>query len=114
MHRTMIAKMGGEILGATVSAVGGILAAGESAAITTSAIVAVLGFAGLLVRQVMTGQRAIWQIVAAKDREIQDEKDANHYLRWEMERLRYLYGERQVDPGPYTPRRPNVAPAQGA
>lgn len=101
----VIAKLAGEVAGAALSALTGILAAGESTAITSGAIVAVLGFAGMLVRQIVGNQKLYIGIVAAKDSELIERDDTIHYLRWELESMRYRIGERQVDPGPYTPRR---------
>ena len=105
MDRSLGVKFLGEIFGATTSAIAGVIAMGESTPLTAGAIVAVLGFAGLLVRQVVQSQQAIWQIVAAKDVEIREAQELNHYLQWELESMRYRHGERQVDPGPYIPRR---------
>lgn len=106
MDRGLELKFLGEIGGAAASGIAGIMAVGESTALTASAIVAVLGFAGLLVRQVVLAQRAIWEIVAAKDQEKEAIQDENHYLRWELESMRFRHGERQIDPGPFIPRRP--------
>lgn len=106
MDRGLELKFLGEIAGAAASGIAGIMAVGESTALTASAIVAVLGFAGLLVRQVVLSQRAIWEIVASKDQEKADLQDANHYLQWELESMRFRHGERQMDPGPFVPRRP--------
>lgn len=105
MDRGLELKFLGEIGGAAASGIAGIMAVGESTALTASAIVAVLGFAGLLVRQVILAQKAIWEIVAAKDQEKAELQEANHYLQWELESMRYRIGERQVDPGPFIPRR---------
>lgn len=99
-------KVLGEILGAAAAATAGIFSAGASEAmpLTVTAIGAVLGFATLLVRSVLSSQRIYVEIVAAKDRELAERDDTIHYLRWEAERLRYRYGEREVDPGPYVAR----------
>jgi len=105
MDRGLGVKYLGEIGGAAISAITGVLAVGESTTLTAGAIVAVLGFAGLLVRQVVQSQQAIWQIVAAKDAEKADLQDTIHYLQWELESMRFRHGERQVDPGPFIPRR---------
>jgi hypothetical protein len=107
----ILLKLGAEVLGAAASAILGIIAVGESTPLTYSAIVAVLGFAGLLVRQITANQKMYVEIVASKDIELAQRDDALHYLRWEMESMRYRYGERTVDPGPYAPRRPPGAPA---
>lgn len=102
-------KLGAEVAGASLSALAGLLAASDGDSILTGgAIVAVLGFAGLLVRQIVGNQRLYIDIVEGKDREIHERDETIHYLRWEMESLRYRHGERQVDPGPYTPRYPNA------
>lgn len=98
-------KILSEIVAATGSAVVGILAATDSTVITVTAIGAVLGFAGLLVRQVVVQQKAVWEIVTATKAEAESAKDEAHYAHWELEKLRYSYGERVIDPGPYTPRR---------
>lgn len=105
----MIGKIA-EVVGATGAASAGIIAAGESMPITVTAIGAVLGFATLLVRSVTANQRVYVEIVAAKDREIADRDDTIHYLRWENESVRFRHGERDVDPGPYIPRRPPYVP----
>lgn len=110
MDRVLAFKMIGEVGATSLSAVTAVLAVGESTPLTYSAIVAVLGFAGLLVRQILQAQKAIWKIVAAKDAELAQRDDALHYVKWELESMRYRVGERQVDPGPYVPRRPYVAP----
>lgn len=102
----ILAKLGGEIAGATTSAVVGIFAVSDNTALTVTAITAVLGFAGLLVRQVVVAQKAIWQIVSAKDARIAELEETDHYKSWEMEKLRFTYGERILDPGPYIPRKP--------
>jgi hypothetical protein len=100
----VLVKALGDIAGATGSALLGIIAAdGNNTAITITAIGAVLGFAGLLVRQVVQAQRAIWLIVRAKDEEIDRQREALHYSDWEKEKLRWSYGERPLDPGPYVP-----------
>lgn len=103
--RTATVKLLAEAMGAVGSAVAGIIAVGDSAALTTSAIVATLGFAGLLVRQIVLGQRASLTIIDLKDREIDRRDDELHYLRWELETLRYRHGERLTDPGPFIARR---------
>lgn len=105
MNKPMIVlKLGGEILGVTASALTGLLAVGESTALTSGAIVAVLGFAGLLVRQVTSNQKLYIGIVASKDHDLAERDETIRYLRWELESMRYRHGERQVDPGPYVPR----------
>lgn len=113
MDRMLAFKFVGEVGGAAGSAITAVLAVGESTPLTYSAIVAVLGFAGLLVRQIIVAQKAIWQIVAAKDVELAQRDDALHYVQWELESMRYRHGERQIDPGPYVPRRALTSP-QGA
>lgn len=107
----MMGKIGAEVFGVVSSAWVGILAVGESSVLTTSAIVATLGFAGLLVRQVMTAQQAVWQIARAFEERAESAEDREHYVRWQMESLRYRHGERVDDPGPYIPRRPAGATA---
>ena len=104
-------KAGIDITGAAASAILAIFAAGESTPITYSAIVAVLGFAGLLVRQIVNNQKLYIGIVAAKDAEITERVAEIHYLRWEIESMRFRHGERAIDPGLYIPRTP---PAIGA
>lgn len=99
-----------EAIGAVGASAVGIIAAGESMPITVTAIGAVLGFATLLVRSVTANQRVYVEIVAAKDREIADRDDTIHYLRWENESIRFRHHEREVDPGPYIPRRPPYIP----
>lgn len=106
-----VVKALAEIGGAVGSAVAGIFAVGESTPLVVTSIGAVLGFATLLVRSVMSNQRVYVDIVAGKDRELAQAFDQIHYLRWENEALRFRYGEREVDPGPYIPRRrpePNI------
>jgi hypothetical protein len=48
-----------------------------------------------------------WEL-ALKDwqhrRDLWDAESRLHEARWESERLRYTYGERAIDPGPYVPR----------
>lgn len=100
----ILVKLGAEVLGAAGSAIVGIVAAGESTTLTASAVVAVLGFAGLLVRQIVNNQKLYIGIVAAKDNEIAERVAEIHYLRWEIESMRYRHGERTIDPGPYVPR----------
>lgn len=102
----ILVKLGAEVLGAVGSAIVGIVAAGESTTLTASAVVAVLGFAGLLVRQIVNNQKLYIGIIAGKDKEISDRDDIIHEIRWEMESMRYRIGERTIDPGPYVPRRP--------
>lgn len=99
-----LVKVLSEIAGASFSALVGIFAATDNTLITVTAITAVLGFAGLLVRQVVVAQKAIWEIVKAKESEAEAAKDEAHYAHWELERLRYAYGERVIDPGPYSSR----------
>lgn len=101
----MLARALVDVAGATGSAVVGIIAAEtNNTAITVTAIGAVLGFAGLLVNQVIRAQKAIWLIVRAKDDEIAGLRESLHYAEWEQQRLRWSYGERPTDPGPYSPR----------
>lgn len=107
MGRSYAVKMLGEIAGAGGSAVVGIFAAaGESTSLVVTAIGAVLGFATLLVRSVMANQRVYVEIVASKDREIAERDDTIHYMRWELDTIRFRHKEREIDPGPYIPRRP--------
>lgn len=102
-----LAKIATEAAAMTASAVAGILGAADSnLAVTVTAITATLGFAGLLVRQVMASQKALWNIIRYKDEELETERDINHVLRWEADKLRYTYNETGIDPGPYRPRRP--------
>lgn len=108
MERSIFVKVLLEVAGAAVSAGTGILAVGESAPITVTAIGAVLGFATLLVRSVLKTQKVYVDIVATKDTEIAARDDTIHYLRWENESIRFRAGQREVDPGPYTPRRATV------
>lgn len=101
----MLAKLGGEAAGVMIAAVGGVLAASaQETAGTYVAISAWVGFAGLLVRHVVRSQQAVWRIVAEKDAEIAGLRDQLHYAEWEQSMLRYSYGERSVNPGPYQPR----------
>lgn len=97
-------KVGVEVLGISASAIAAILAADDSTVITSGAVVAVLGFAGLLVRQIVGNQKLYIGIVASKDRDISERDEIIRYLRWELETMRYRIGERQIDPGPYVPR----------
>lgn len=109
MGRVAIVKHLAEVAGAAGSAATGILAAGESTPLVVTSIGAVLGFATLLVRSVMANQRVYVEIVAGKDRELAERDDVIHYLRWENESIRFRHGERELDPGPYVPRRPPAA-----
>lgn len=105
-------KVLAEIAGAVGSAAAGILGAGaESLPLTGTAIAAVLGFATLLVRSVLSSQRVYVEIVASKDRELAERDDTIHYLRWENESIRFRHGERELDPGPYIARRRPEPPA---
>lgn len=111
MERPMTAlRLGADIAGASISAMVGVFAASDDSFITGGAIVAVLGFAGMLVRQIVGNQRIYIGIVEGKDREIREHAETIHYLRWEAETLRYQYGERAVSPGPYVPRHPATDP----
>lgn len=109
----LLVKALGEVAGVTGAALAAINGAVDNnTAITVTAIGAVLGFAGLLVRQVVLAQKAIWLIVKAKDEEIAEHKategelrEALRYSEWEKEKLRWTYGERNLDPGPYAPKR---------
>lgn len=92
-------KLLAEIGAATASAVIGILAAADSSVVTGGAVVAVFSFATLLVREVLKQHRTLWEMIDAA-------RDDAHYAHWEAERLRFNYGERALDPGPYIPRRP--------
>lgn len=88
-----------DIVGVAVSATVAIVtAAADTTIVTSGAVVAVLGFAGLLVREVVKQHRTLWEMIEAA-------RDGEHYARWEVERLRFAYGDRAVDPGPYIPRR---------
>lgn len=100
----VLIKLGGEIFGTTVSAIIGVVTASDNGALTVTAIGGVLTFAGLLVRQVVKSQDAVWKINAAKDVRIEELEERDHYRSWEFETLRFRYGERQMDPGPYVPR----------
>ena len=102
-------KLLGEICGIAGSAVTALVAAGDSVPLTGTAIVAVLGFATLLVRSVLANQHVYVEIVAQKDRELAERDDTIHYLRWENDSIRFRHGEREIDPGPYVPRRPVLA-----
>ncbi len=104
-HMLIAMKVGFEVTAATSSTLIGIVAVDESAPLMYGAFVAVFGFAGLLVRELVKAQRAIWQIVEAKDRQIADRDDVIHYLRWEHEKYRFEQGDRTMDPGDYHPRR---------
>lgn len=111
-RQVILAKMLADLTLGTMSGVISLLAVGESTTITYSAVAAVLVFAGLLVREVVKAQRAVWLIVEAKDRqlaakdaEMDEVLETKRYLRWELEKLRYTYGERTMDPGPYSARR---------
>lgn len=106
----LVVKMAGEVAGAAGAAIMGILATGESTPLVVTGIGAVLGFATLLVRSVVANQRVYVDIVAAKDREVAERDDVIHYLRWENETIRFRHGERELDPGPYIPRRPPELP----
>lgn len=110
----LIAKVGGEAIGLTFSAMMGVFAAGESAALTTSAIVAVLGFAGLLVRQVVAGQKAVWEIARAMETRAEAAEEREEFVRWQLEHVRFRHGERPTDPGPFVSRRPTVPAPLGA
>jgi hypothetical protein len=116
MGRVDVMKLLIEITATVGSAITGIFAVGESTPLVVTSIGAVLGFATLLVRSVMANQRVYVDIVAGKDRELAQAFDQIHYLRWEAETLRYRHGERELDPGPYIPRRPpdNIPPPPGA
>lgn len=92
--------MVGEIAGAAGSAIGTIIAAGvEAPTMVIAGITAVFGFATLLVRSVLAQQRE-------SNEALELEKDQSHYLRWENDTLRFRFHERELDPGPYVPRRP--------
>lgn len=100
----LAAKVAIEAVGVVAGTAAGVFAVTDNTAITVTAITAVLGFAGLLVRQVTSAQKYVWQIVEAKDKRIEELEDHDHYMSWEMEKLRFTYGERIIDPGPYMPR----------
>lgn len=102
----VIAKLAAEVGLVAVSGMASILAASGDTAITYSAIVAFIGFTGLLVRQVVGNQRMFVGIVAAKDAQLAERQQTIDYLRWENETIRYRHGERELDPGPFTPRAP--------
>lgn len=113
--RTMVLKLVGEALGIGGSVAAWVLGATEPAPLTYGALGATLVFTGLLVRQITTNQRVYIAIVAAKDRELAmkdwqhrrdrwDDGERINEARWETEKLRYTYGERPIDPGPYMPR----------
>lgn len=101
----VLGKIVADIAAMSIAAWVGIVVAAESTPIAVSAIVAVLGFAGLLVRLVVKAQQAVWDIVEAKNAEIDTLREDLHYSEWEKERLRFTYGERVVDPGPFVPRK---------
>ncbi len=75
----------------------------------------VVGFAGVLIQQILKYQKSVWDIVKEKDSTIKskdaqlDQKDKVihardlmiNYLQWERESARFRAGERASDPGPY-------------
>lgn len=124
---TMIAKLAAEVVLVAASGLTSLLAAVEGdTLVAPTAVVAFIGFTGLLVRQVTGNQKVYVDILAGKDAElaalrkayaqdVADRDDQVHYLRWEVETLRYRHGERLVDPGPFVPRvRPPAPPTTGA
>lgn len=92
-----------------ISSVGGygmvhavILAVGEDSTLTVGTTLSVIvAFGGLLVRQIVVQQRAVWGIVRAKDRQIRELRDELDEARWEREVARFDAGQRPTDPGPY-------------
>jgi hypothetical protein len=104
-------KVFAETAGFLGSGLAALLAAGaESAALTTSAIMAVLGFGGLLVRQIMAGQKMNVELIDREKIAHEATKDELHYVRWELESMRFRHGERLTDPGPFHARRPSPPP----
>lgn len=92
-------KIFAEIAAATLSAIGTIFAAVDGNVVAVGAgVTAVFGLATVLVREVVKQHKTLWELVDAA-------RDDAHYAHWELERLRYSYGERVLDPGPYEPRR---------
>lgn len=111
----MMAKLVFEAVGLGASVCAWLIGVTEATPLTYGALAATLGFTGLLVRQITTNQKVYVAIVAAKDRELAmkewqhrrdrwDDAERLSEARWEAEKLRYTYGERQLDPGPYVPR----------
>lgn len=97
-------KILAEIAGATLSAIVGLLAAVDGTVVVAGAgVTAVFAFATLLVREVLKQHQTLWQMIDAA-------RDAEHFARWEADKLRFTYGERPIDPGPYVPRRQESHP----
>jgi hypothetical protein len=105
----------GEALGLGASFGATVLAAGESLPLTYTALGATLVFTAVLVRQVSANQKVYLDTVAGKDyekayadwqhrRDRWEDAERLNEARWENEHLRYTYGERTIDPGPYVPR----------
>lgn len=60
------------------------------------------GFAGLIVRQVIRNQNAIWDIVRSAQADAARERFQKEYAQWELDKDRFRHGERE-DPGPFVP-----------
>lgn len=109
----VIAKLASELVLVLASGLASIFAAGGDQAIQYSAIVAFIGFTGVLVRQIVGNQRMFVGIVAAKDQQLAAQQATIDYLRWENETIRFRHGEREMDPGPFQPRK-TAPPPEGA
>lgn len=92
------------LLGAT--GIGGsILAAANNSptlAIGTTLTV-VVGFAGVLIQQVIKNQRTVWAIVRQKDFDNEGLRDDLHFAFWRIGVLQFRLQE-GPDPGPFVPR----------
>lgn len=102
----LLLKIGAEAVAGAISGAVAIFGLTDSTAITSGGLVALFGLGGVFVRQFSKGQRTYLEAYRLKEAEAELAKDETHYTHWEMERLRYSYGERVMDPGPYIPRRP--------
>lgn len=70
------------------------------AVVTGTVLTAVIGFAGLLIRQMYKSQREVWRIV-------EDEREQRHKVTWERDVAWFRLYPGMPDPGPYVPRKPN-------
>lgn len=88
-------------VGGVGRSVGTLLATGTSDSLVAygGTTVAVLGFAGLLVRQLVQSSSAWKEIVSSLQGQLDQEQQQHNYTRWEREMERHLAGKRD-NPGP--------------
>lgn len=79
-----------------------VLAVGEDSTLTVGTTLGVIvAFGGLLVRQIVVQQKAVWAIVRSKDSTIAELRAELAETRWEREVARFEAGQRPTHPGDF-------------